>query len=116
MKTADSGNRTTFHFCPDCGSDVHYAIDGKFDGLIAIPLGAFDDPYFAKPAFSVWESASTTGSRFRRRRALGLKALSYSARIVHHPRRGGLAQIWSDRQMLITRVRDARARVGLSTL
>ena len=53
--TADSGNRATFHFCPQCGSDVHYEINGKFDGLIAIPLGAFDDPYFASPKFSVWE-------------------------------------------------------------
>ena len=52
---ADSGNRATFHFCPDCGSDVHYDINGKFDGQIAIPLGAFDDPYFLTPAFSVWE-------------------------------------------------------------
>ena len=55
VKTADSGNRITFHFCPDCGSDVHYEIEGKFDGLVAIPLGAFDDPYFAAPRFSVWE-------------------------------------------------------------
>ena len=54
--TADSGNRATFHFCPECGSDVHYEINGKFDGLIAIPLGAFDDPYFASPKFSVWEA------------------------------------------------------------
>lgn len=53
--TADSGNRITFHFCPECGSDVHYEIEGKFDGLVAIPLGAFDDPYFASPNFSVWE-------------------------------------------------------------
>ena len=52
---ADSGNRATFHFCPDCGSDVHYEINGKFDGLVAIPLGAFDDPYFATPNYSVWE-------------------------------------------------------------
>lgn len=52
---ADSGNRITFHFCPECGSDVHYEIHGKFDGLIAIPLGAFDDPYSASPSFSVWE-------------------------------------------------------------
>ena len=56
MMLADSGNRCTFHFCPECGSDVHYAIDGKFDGLVAIPLGAFDDPYFVSPKFSVWES------------------------------------------------------------
>lgn len=54
-KLADSGNRITFHFCPDCGSDVHYEIEGKFAGLVAIPLGAFEDPYFARPGFSVWE-------------------------------------------------------------
>ena len=40
-KVADSGNRATFHFCANCGSDVYYEIDGKFDdkfnGLIAIP-------------------------------------------------------------------------------
>ena len=53
--TADSGNVVTFHFCPDCGSTVHYAIDGKFDGLIAIPVGAFADPHFPAPTFSVWE-------------------------------------------------------------
>jgi hypothetical protein len=52
---ADSGNRATFHFCPECGSDVHYDINGKFDGLVAIPLGAFDDPYFGSPEYSVWE-------------------------------------------------------------
>lgn len=57
---ADSGNRATFHFCPECGSDVYYEIDGKFDDkfndLLAVPLGVFDDPYFATPDFSVWES------------------------------------------------------------
>jgi len=52
---ADSGNRATFHFCPECGSDVHYDINGKFDGMVAIPLGAFDDPYSLAPRFSVWE-------------------------------------------------------------
>jgi hypothetical protein len=59
VMVADSGNRATFHFCPECGSDVYYEIDGKFDDkfndLIAIPLGAFDDPYFLSPKFSVWE-------------------------------------------------------------
>jgi hypothetical protein len=56
---ADSGNRATFHFCPECGSDVYYEIDGKFDDkfndLIAIPVGTLDDPYFESPAYSVWE-------------------------------------------------------------
>jgi len=54
-KLADSGNKISFHFCPECGSDVHYVIEGKFAGLVAIPLGAFDDPYFTRPSFSVWE-------------------------------------------------------------
>ena len=59
-QVADSGNWGTFRFCPDCGSDVYYrndgpTVDAKLAGLIAIPLGAFDDPYFATPAFSVWE-------------------------------------------------------------
>jgi hypothetical protein len=56
---ADSGNKATFHFCPECGSDVYYEIDGKFDDkfndLVAIPVGTFDDPYFATPEYSVWE-------------------------------------------------------------
>lgn len=52
---ADSGNFATFYFCPECGSDVHYDNNGKFDGQVAIPLGAFDDPWFLSPQFSVWE-------------------------------------------------------------
>lgn len=59
VNVADSGNRVTFQFCPECGSDVHYVIDGKFDGkfdgLVAIPVGAFADPGFPAPRFSVWE-------------------------------------------------------------
>ena len=52
---ADSSNRITHHFCPECGSTVYYRNEGKFDGLVAIPLGAFDDPYSFSPQFSVWE-------------------------------------------------------------
>lgn len=55
VMVGDSGNPATFHFCPECGSDVYYVIDGKFDGQIAIPLGTFDGPYAFSPAFSVWE-------------------------------------------------------------
>jgi hypothetical protein len=55
VMVGDSGNPATFHFCPECGSDVFYGINGKFDGMIAIPLGAFDDPYPFSPSFSVWE-------------------------------------------------------------
>ena len=52
---ADSGNKALFHFCPECGSDVYYTIEGSFDGVIAIPVGAFADPAFPAPAYSVWE-------------------------------------------------------------
>jgi len=43
-----------FHFCPDCGSTVTYTND-SMPGVIAIALGAFDDPYFVTPTVSVWE-------------------------------------------------------------
>ena len=60
-QVGDSGNWGEFHFCPDCGSDVFYRNDGptvdrKFANAVAIPLGAFDDPFFLSPRFSVWES------------------------------------------------------------
>ena len=55
IQCADSGNRITHHFCPECGSGLFYMIENKFDCLVAIPLGAFDDPYFVAPKFSVWE-------------------------------------------------------------
>jgi hypothetical protein len=53
-RTADSGQTTTYSFCPHCGSTVHYS-GGNFPDVIAIPMGAFDDPYIAGPDFSVWE-------------------------------------------------------------
>ncbi|MFO1090322.1 MAG: GFA family protein [Hyphomicrobiales bacterium] len=55
VRVADSGNRLTFHFCPRCGSTVHYRIDDAPD-LIAIPVGAFADPQFPPPRVSVYES------------------------------------------------------------
>ncbi|MFC7535849.1 GFA family protein [Sphingomonas sp. GCM10030256] len=59
-QTSDSGNWATFHFCAECGSDVYYVNGGRsvhaeVAGFVAIPLGAFDDPFFAAPNFSVWE-------------------------------------------------------------
>ena len=55
VRTADSGNRITFHFCPFCGSTVYYRPDQEPD-LIAIPVGAFADPMFPAPKVSVYES------------------------------------------------------------
>src|SRR5262245_17119323 len=53
-RIADSGKRATYKFCPTCGSTVAYAMEG-WPGLTAIPLGAFADPDFPAPRFSVWE-------------------------------------------------------------
>lgn len=54
LRTGDSGSRARFHFCPDCGSTVFYRFDGD-DTMIAIPVGAFADPTFPAPVFSVYE-------------------------------------------------------------
>lgn len=54
-RTADSGRTTDYHFCPTCGSTVFYR-GGAFPDLVAVPVGAFADPGFPPPAFSVWEA------------------------------------------------------------
>ena len=54
VRTADSGNQVTFFFCPDCGATVYYRL-AQFPDVIAIPAGAFADPGFPGPAFSVYE-------------------------------------------------------------
>ena len=55
VRTADSGDRITFHFCPACGSTVFYQQNPEPD-LIAIPVGAFADPSFPAPTVSVYEA------------------------------------------------------------
>jgi hypothetical protein len=54
-RVADSGGTATYRFCPDCGSTVAYELD-TFPGVVAVPLGAFADPGFPPPRFSVWEA------------------------------------------------------------
>ncbi len=55
VRVGDSGGRCHFHFCPTCGAIVHYFIEGRED-MVAIPVGAFADPGFPAPAFSVYEA------------------------------------------------------------
>lgn len=55
VRVADSGNTLMFHFCPDCGAIVHYRVQQAPD-IIAVPVGAFADPSFPHPRFSVYES------------------------------------------------------------
>ncbi len=53
-RVAESGHILEFHFCPVCGATVYYANDA-LPGFTGIPIGAFADPSFAQPAFSVYE-------------------------------------------------------------
>jgi hypothetical protein len=54
QRVADSGHRATYRFCPHCGSTVAYVIEG-WPGVVALPVGAFADPDFPNPRFSVYE-------------------------------------------------------------
>ena len=56
MRTAESGNALTFHFCPTCGSTVYWEGEG-FPGYVAVAIGSFADPNFPVPTISVWEES-----------------------------------------------------------
>lgn len=51
----DSGNATTFTFCPTCGSTVCWILGGP-PGFIAVAVGAFADPNFPPPVLSVYDN------------------------------------------------------------
>ena len=53
-RTADSGALATYFFCPTCGATLAYVLD-SFPGVTAVPVGAFADPDFPPPRFSVYE-------------------------------------------------------------
>jgi hypothetical protein len=54
VRTSDSGALVTFQFCPVCGSTVYWEAE-SFPGLVAIAVGAFADPAFPAPTYSVFE-------------------------------------------------------------
>jgi len=54
VRIGDEGSRITFRFCPECGSTVLYTID-RLQDAVAIPVGAFADPTFPDPTFSIYE-------------------------------------------------------------
>ncbi|WP_337190970.1 GFA family protein [Qipengyuania algicida] len=53
-RTAESGNTSEHHFCPECGSEVWY-VARPFLEMMAIPVGRFADPEFPPPEYSVYE-------------------------------------------------------------
>ena len=54
VRTGDEGTSATFRFCPKCGATVYYTMSAVEDA-VAIPVGAFADPSFPAPSFSVYE-------------------------------------------------------------
>jgi hypothetical protein len=56
VRTAESGNSMTYHFCPTCGSTVYWEGEG-FPGYVAVAIGNFADPNFPAPTIAVWEES-----------------------------------------------------------
>ncbi|AQR73239.1 GFA family protein [Sphingomonas sp. LM7] len=53
-RAGDSGSLSTYRFCPACGATMAY-VNEAMPGMIAVPVGAFADPKFPSPRFSVYE-------------------------------------------------------------
>jgi len=54
-RAGDSGQAITFHFCPGCGTTVHWHL-ANHPAFITVAVRAFADPTFSPPKFSVYES------------------------------------------------------------
>jgi hypothetical protein len=54
VRVGDEGSRARFHFCPACGATVCYTVEGMEESIV-VPVGAFADPTFPAPTFSVYE-------------------------------------------------------------
>jgi hypothetical protein len=54
VRITDSGNQCVQSFCPECGATVYYQLNTAPD-VFAVPVGAFADPQFPEPKFSVYE-------------------------------------------------------------
>ena len=55
VRDSDEGEKRTFSFCPDCGSQVFYT-EPTEPGLIVVSVGAFADPAFPPPSESGYDS------------------------------------------------------------
>lgn len=53
-RVGDEGGGAVFDFCPTCGSNVFYRNIDMPD-LIAVAIGAFAEPAFPQPFYSVYE-------------------------------------------------------------
>ncbi len=51
---SETGKGATFRFCPVCSATIAYVTE-TMPGIAAIPIGAFADPHFPAPDYSVYE-------------------------------------------------------------
>ncbi len=54
-RIGDSGQIITYHFCPSCGTTLHWELADLPD-MIVVAVGAFADPTFLTPQVSVYGS------------------------------------------------------------
>jgi hypothetical protein len=55
-RDAQDRRKMNFHFCPNCGSSVYWDGDIRPDHY-GIAVGAFANPNFPPPVYSVWEES-----------------------------------------------------------
>ena len=72
MRTAESGNALTFHFCPTYASTVYWEGEG-FPGYVAVAIGNFADPDFPAPTIAVWEELAARHAAQARGKAAVIK-------------------------------------------
>jgi hypothetical protein len=53
-REGQAGRRVRLHFCPTCGTTVHWDLD-VFPDKIGVAVGAFADAAFPAPSRSVYE-------------------------------------------------------------
>lgn len=53
-RVAESGNTSTMHFCPICGSTVYWQPHARPE-IVGVAVGAFADPTFPMPVRTVYD-------------------------------------------------------------
>jgi len=56
IRDGQDGRKLNNHFCPACGATVCWTADMRPDHY-GVAVGAFNDPDFPPPTYSVWEEA-----------------------------------------------------------
>lgn len=54
VRTGDRGTRSTFRFCPVCGTTVFHTHEGSTTEVL-VAVGAFADPSFPPPQDSIYD-------------------------------------------------------------